>query len=190
MSGNPPKKPSAGKYPRLVHEGDPPRLNDYVPTDELRTRVRRLAMLGVPMNKIATDLGISIHLLKKHYQAELDKGDLESLATVSAALWRNAVEKDNVIAQIFLLKSRHNWIDRKEVNHNHTVGPALSHEERLDLLAAAPNEGTEGIKFTKSILDSTAEDLTDEEALDASNNFESQKPPEEKKADDPESDVG
>lgn len=109
-----------------------PRREEYQPTDKLRLRVRKLAMLGVPQDAIARDAGLSVDMLRKYFSDQLHEGNIEAYASVAGALWRNAVVKDNVIAQIFWMKARHGWIDRREVNH--TVGPALSHEERLKLL--------------------------------------------------------
>ena len=110
----------------------------YVPTEQARKMVRQLAMLGVPQTDIAKKIGIDTKTLRTHYREDLDAGDVEAFASVAGALWHNAVKCNNVVAQIFWMKARHGWIDRREVNHNHTVGPALSHEERLQMLERDP----------------------------------------------------
>lgn len=124
----------------MPRDGDLPftRMQVYEPTEKSRKIVRQLAMLGVPQEQIAKKMGIDAKTLRRHYREDLDEGDVEAFASVAGALWHNAVKNNNVVAQIFWMKARHGWIDRREVNHNHSVGPALSHEERLRLLEADP----------------------------------------------------
>jgi hypothetical protein len=124
----------------MPRDGDkiPSRQGVYVPTETGRRMVRQLAMLGVPQHAIAKKMGIDNKTLSAHYREDLDAGDVEAFASVAGALWHNAVKCNNVVAQIFWMKARHGWIDRREVNHNHTVGPSLSHEERLQMLERDP----------------------------------------------------
>lgn len=114
------------------------RMSVYQPSEKAGRIVRQLAMLGVPHEQIAKKIGIDPTTLRKHYRSDLEEGDVEAFASVAGALWHNAVKCNNVVAQIFWMKARHGWIDRREVNHNHTVGPALSHEERLQMLERDP----------------------------------------------------
>jgi hypothetical protein len=125
--------------PKLHYNARPGNTNSsYFPTEKSRTICRKLAMLGVPHEQIAKKLGIDGKTLRRHYREDLDEGDVEAFASVAGALWHNAVKNNNVVAQIFWMKARHGWIDRREVNHNHSVGPMLSHEERLKMLEADP----------------------------------------------------
>jgi hypothetical protein len=132
LDGDGPKKPHYNARFGASHN------EYYEPTDKARTLVRKLSMLGVAQDKIALKLGIDTKTLRKHFREDLDEGDVEAFASVAGALWHNAVKNNNVVAQIFWMKARHGWIDRREVNHNHNVGPMLSHEERLKMLEADP----------------------------------------------------
>lgn len=149
-------------------EFEPILRGPYKATDELRKRVRRMTMLGVPAGRVARDLGLTLKELRHHYADELEKGDVESMTTVSMALWKNAVEKNNVIAQIAWLKMRNGWIDRKEINH--TLGPAMSHEDRLAMLEAPPTQTKKTIR--QEVLEGTADIIAEYEAEAKARNSE------------------
>jgi hypothetical protein len=127
----------APKKPHFNARFGPSNQEYYEPTEKARTLVRKLSMLGVPQEKIAMKLGIGHKTLRKHFREDLDEGDVEANAQVAGKLYTNAMN-GNVIAQIFWLKAQGGWVDRREVNHNHNIGPTLSHEERLALLEAGP----------------------------------------------------
>jgi hypothetical protein len=109
----------------------------YEPNDQARKRVRSLAMLGVPQDKTAQDVGIDPKTLRKYFKAELDQGAVEAYAQVAGRLFKKAMEGDT-IAMIFWMKARCGWVDRQVVNHNHTHNVGMSHEERLALLERDP----------------------------------------------------
>lgn len=110
----------------------------HQPTPELRAKVKMFAAMGARHIDIAQVLKISDPTLRKYYGEELATAKTEANAQVAGKLFQNAMN-GNVIAQIFWLKAQANWVDRREVNHNHNVGPMLSQEDRLKLLAAGPD---------------------------------------------------
>ena len=91
--------------------------------------VRRYSALGLKLGQIAACFGISAVtfavLRKKH--PEIDKAILEGrgskVAEVVEALLKNAVENENVIAQMFFLKCKGNFIEheKQEEENGHTI---------------------------------------------------------------------
>lgn len=92
-------------------------MAEHVPTDENRVKVSALASFGITQRKIAKYIGISETTLKKYYQEELDLAAVDKIVAVANALYHNAVDKGNVTAQIFFLKTRAQWRETdKEVS--------------------------------------------------------------------------
>lgn len=137
--------------------------NSYVPgkaysfTDEQRQRVKMFSAVGVPHKEIATVLKIDEKTLRKHFREELDTGAAEANAQVGGRLFKLAME-GNPIACIFWMKARAGWVDRREVNHNHNIGPMMSHEERLEALGADPDDAP------RQLVDGTAEEVAGDDA--------------------------
>ena len=83
----------------------------FKPTDELRAKVRQLAIVGLPQDDIAKLVRCSPKTLRKHFRRELDEGGAEANALVAGFLFQ-AAKAGNVAAQIFWLKTRARWKDQ------------------------------------------------------------------------------
>jgi hypothetical protein len=76
----------------------------HVPTPDERSRVERLAALGVSQREIARVwLRVSKNTLRKRYSAELRHGRERAFARLKMRLIRSA-EVGSVMAQLFLLQ--------------------------------------------------------------------------------------
>lgn len=84
-------------------------------TDEQRRTVRAMAGLGVPHDGIATLLEIDPKTLRKHCQADLDRGSVEATAKVAQSLFQMATTGKNVAAAIFWMKARAGWREKHEL---------------------------------------------------------------------------
>lgn len=84
------------------------------PTNKTRAEVMALTSFGVQQMEVAVYLGISDRTLRKHYRRELDTAVTKANAQVARSLFKNAVENDNVSAQIFWLKTRAGFREQKE----------------------------------------------------------------------------
>ncbi len=86
---------------------------EHRPTDETRKLVRKLSGFGLPQEQICLLIngGITKPTLHKHYREDLDRGIAEANGKVIGALFKNAVDHENVGAQIFWAKARLGWID-------------------------------------------------------------------------------
>ena len=89
----------------------------HVPTLETRAQVHAMASFGINQDNMSKYLGITRATLSKYYEEELAKAMVDKVVTVANALYRNAVENNNVSAQIFFLKTRAGWreVDKTEV---------------------------------------------------------------------------
>ena len=87
----------------------------FEPTDEQRRIIKAMSGFGVPQDDIALLLDIDPKTLRKHLQAELDRGSIEATAKVGQSLFRMATEGNNVAAAIFWMKARAGWREKHEV---------------------------------------------------------------------------
>jgi predicted transcriptional regulator len=87
----------------------------HIPTIESRAQVKALSSFGIRITDIAQYIGINQRTLTKHYAEELASGRVQANAKVAQSLFRNAVEENNVAAQIFWLKSRAGWSEKVRV---------------------------------------------------------------------------
>jgi hypothetical protein len=81
---------------------------------------------GVPQYAIAEMIGISIPTLEKHYRSELDSGAGKANMKVAQSLFQMAtnIEKPNVVAAIFWLKSRAGWRDHDNEGKKEKIAAA------------------------------------------------------------------
>ena len=89
----------------------------HVPTLETKAKVNALSSFGITRAKIAKYIGISVPTLDKYYEEELETALIDKIVAVANALYSNAVDKGNVAAQIFFLKTQAGW---REVDRDHT----------------------------------------------------------------------
>jgi hypothetical protein len=94
----------------IPRRGGRPRFS---PTAKERAQVKTLSGLGITHDGISTVLGITPPTLRKYFRHELNVGEHEANAQVSASLFRQATHptKPNTIAAIFWLKCRAGWRD-------------------------------------------------------------------------------
>ncbi len=84
----------------------------HKPTIEIRAKVSALASFGIPQTRISKYIGICEPTLTKYYREELDNSSIDKIVMVANALYHNAVEMNNVTAQIFFLKTQAGWKDQ------------------------------------------------------------------------------
>lgn len=73
--------------------------------------MRTLASYGTVAEGIAVVLDCKVEELRRNYEDELAKAEIEATAKVAASLYKRALEGDNQAA-IFILKSRAGWKDK------------------------------------------------------------------------------
>ena len=84
----------------------------HEPTTETRSNVKALASVGTTQEHIAIYLGIDVKTLRKHYRRELDTSLIIANSNVAKSLYKNAND-GNVTAQIFWLKTKGGWSEKK-----------------------------------------------------------------------------
>ena len=87
----------------------------HEPNDILRAKVKCWAE-WLPERIISKRIGVSIPTLRKYYREELLDAPMERNMEVVKALYNNAVNRENVTAQIFWIKYR------MGINDNGTQG--------------------------------------------------------------------
>lgn len=117
----------------------------HQPSDALRLVVDSLSCIGWTHDQIANTMGITANTLRKHYPAELAAAKGLRVAKVYGALFNNAVEHNDVRAQIFILKTQGGM---KETQVNELTGPdgqALKLAPPVfNVLFAAPDDDAAG----------------------------------------------
>ena len=112
----------------------------FQPTDEQRRTVRAMVAYGVPLEQVASVIGIDRKTLSKYFPDEIANAAAEANAKVAQALYRQAVEQGNTTAQIFWLKTKAGW---KETSHHEITSPdgSMSHPTRIELVAPDASSG-------------------------------------------------
>lgn len=78
----------------------------HVPSADFRLVVSHLSCVGWTHDQIAGTIGITANTLRKHYKAELASAKGLRVSMVYGALFKNAIDHNNVSAQIFLAKTQ------------------------------------------------------------------------------------
>lgn len=89
----------------------------FQPTDDQRRQVLTMTGFGLKQDEIATSLDIDKKTLHKHFRRELDTGMIEANVRVAKALYQNAVQHNNVAAQIWWTKTRMGWKDTSVIEN-------------------------------------------------------------------------
>lgn len=111
----------------------------FQPTGEQRKTVRAMVAYGVPLEQVASVIGIDRKTLSKHFPEEIANAAAEANAKVAQALYRQAVEQGNTTAQIFWLKTKAGW---KETSHyEHTSPDGSMTPSRIELVAPDAGNG-------------------------------------------------
>ncbi len=96
------------------------RYPEFVPSDEQRNTVRQLTLIATPLEVVArcilnpaTGKGISVKVLRRAFQEELETSRMLAKAQVVAAIFRQAL-RGNVTAGIWLTKNWLGYSDKPE----------------------------------------------------------------------------
>lgn len=90
--------------------GRPP----FVPTDELRERVKMFKAVGIPQPDIARSLGICENTLLKYFKPELESGATDANFLVGKTLFEKATKDKDTTALIWWSKTRMGWKEQKD----------------------------------------------------------------------------
>jgi len=82
---------------------------EHKPTEEQRAEVQRLSGVGISQLQVAILLDIDVKTLTKHYREDIDIGIAKSDSILAGALYRKAIEGDDLGAMIWLSKVRLRW---------------------------------------------------------------------------------
>jgi hypothetical protein len=107
----------------MGHHTKPHTAKLYQPTDDIRRQVLTMTGFGIKQEDIATSLQIDKKTLHKHFRRELDTGMIEANVRVAKALYQNAVQHNNVAAQIWWTKTRMGWKEAQDLNIGGTDRP-------------------------------------------------------------------
>lgn len=118
---------------------------EHAPTEETRAQVKALAQF-VTQADIATFLGISDKTLRKYYPEEIRTGSVNANMMVARRLFEIATKgqgKEAVTAMIFWLKTRAQWRETVDVNHQHTFVDGARERLLGKLGGLNPEDGSE-----------------------------------------------
>ncbi len=87
---------------------------EHEPTQQTRNSVSQMASYGIIQDIIAKCIGISLPTLHKHYRHELDTAAANLTVLVANKLISNALDENNISAQIFYLKTKGGWKEQKD----------------------------------------------------------------------------
>ena len=101
----------------------------FIPTREQKQLVEILCAMGVTQPEICKliikpedGLPICDKVLRQEFRHELDTAELRANSKVAGALFDEAVNKRNVTAMIFWLKTRARWRETADLNVTHYKG--------------------------------------------------------------------
>ena len=93
--------------------------NEHIPTDALRTRVKDLAIAGIPIYLIAKVIKIDPDTLVKHYDYELSCSEPEAVERIARVVAIQAEQGDSK-AQALYLKTKgakYGWVEKQVVEN-------------------------------------------------------------------------
>lgn len=103
----------------------------YQPTDDERTAVEDLAMLGLTHAGIAGLTHMDENTLRKHFAHELDVGSKAAISALPRSMLQRALAGDTTAA-IFVLKTRAGWREQPtQLEVNNTSAPLPEDEKKL-----------------------------------------------------------
>ena len=118
---SPKNEPKPKREPKPKGKPGRPPDSGFQPTPEQRGAVEAMTGFGITMDEMCllitnpqTGNPICKHTLIKYFRQELDRGKVSVKAKIVRSLYTNAVEHNNVTAQIFWLKTQCGWKEEKE----------------------------------------------------------------------------
>ena len=88
--------------------------NEHIPNEITRSEIKALLAFGITQIEVALYMDMDVKTLRKHYRRELDTALTSANFKVAGALYNNAVNENNVSAQMFWLKTKGGWKEDKE----------------------------------------------------------------------------
>jgi len=94
----------------------------HEPNEKDRRTVETMAGHGIPVGDIARVIKLSEPTLRKYYREELETGQTKANSMVAQSLYQKAMGNGQgaVTACIFWLKVRAGWMERSQLEHEHT----------------------------------------------------------------------
>ncbi len=94
---------------------------EFVPTDEERTMVEKMASVGITQTEISKVVGDGIDdkTLRKHFRKELDTAKIKANAAVGLTLYNKALNGDTA-ALIWYSKAQMGWREKSHLEIEHS----------------------------------------------------------------------
>lgn len=131
-------------------------------TQEMLDQVRDGSSRGLDKLRCSYLIDVAYSTFKKwckEHEAFADaykKGRQQARGTVEDALFRNAVEKNNVVAQIFYLKNRHSGLWKDRQTHEQKIDAKIDGENKLpQAIIVVPEHCKNVDEWLKKINEST-----------------------------------
>ena len=121
----------------------PANKNKYTPTEEDRTRIQKLAGLGMRQKDICYIMGISERTLRRHHKEDCEYGKSFVNSKIAERAYTLAMEGDKTML-IFWMKCQMGWRDQ-----GHTVEE--EQEEQQTRYVNAPPEAKDYDQWMESI---------------------------------------
>ncbi len=86
-------------------------------------QIRRLSELQCSRGEIAYVMGCSVDTLDRHHKDCINEGKAQGKIKLRRAMYRNAVEKDNAVMQIWLSKNYLGFQDNPATEESSSVLP-------------------------------------------------------------------
>lgn len=93
----------------------------WAPSDDERKTIMGMISVGCTRQQVAKHLGITDDTLIKHLGDELDRAEVNAIATVAKTLYQKATNGD-LGAAIFYLKARAGWRENERLVLNEGGG--------------------------------------------------------------------
>ena len=104
-------------------------LPAHSPTDESRAEVQRLSGVGITQLQISMLLEMDVKTLTKYYRNDIDMGIAKSDSILAGALYKKAIEDEDLGAMIWLSKVRLRWKEAKDDTNVNVQGSVnITHE--------------------------------------------------------------
>lgn len=99
----------------------------YIPTDEERTMVEKMASIGITQEDISKVVGggIERHTLAKHFRKELDTAKIKANAAIGLTLYNKALDGDTA-SLIWYSKAQMGWREKSQIEIEHSGDLSVS----------------------------------------------------------------